>query len=208
MAAVRHEIEAAGGQALDVRTDVTDDGSVEAALDALTARFGALTGLVANAGIAEVGPAEETSADSFRRVVDTNLTGVFISARAAGLRMLASGGGSIVLVGSTFATSAVADWASYSAAKAGVVQLGRVLALEWAPRGVRVNMICPTATLTDQNRQLFEDESFKAAIVSRIPVGRLLEPEELVEPVALLLSKDSAMLTGHSLYVDGGWTLP
>lgn len=205
---VRAEVEAVGGKAIAVRTDVTDEASVEAALDALTDAFGPVSGAIANAGITEVGPAERMDAAAFRRVLDTNLTGVFITATAAGRRMLGNGGGSIVLIGSTFATSAVIDWAAYSASKAGVLQLGRVLALEWATRRVQVNMICPTAALTDQNRELFEDEAFKAAIVSRIPMGRLLEPEELVGPVAFLLGDEGSMITGQALYVDGGWTLP
>ncbi|HLK41731.1 MAG TPA: SDR family NAD(P)-dependent oxidoreductase [Thermoleophilia bacterium] len=204
----RHEIARSGGEAVAVRTDVTDVESVEAALDVVANTFGRLDAAIANAGITEVGPAESTSAESFRRVVDTNLTGVFITAAAAGRRLLAAGGGSLVLIGSTFASSAIVDWAAYSASKAGVVQLGKVLALEWASRGVRVNVVCPTATLTDQNRELFEDEAFKAAIVSRIPLGRLLETEELVGPVAFLISPDAAMVTGQALYVDGGWTLP
>lgn len=206
--AVRDEIAAAGGRAVAVGTDVTDTASVEAALDEVSGTFGGLDAAIANAGITEVGPAESTTAGSFRRVVDTNLTGAFITASAAGRRMLASGGGSVVLIGSTFASSAIPDWAAYSASKAGVVQLGRVLALEWAARGVRVNVICPTATLTDQNRELFADEGFKSAIVSRIPLGRLLETEELVGPAAFLISEDSSMVTGQALYVDGGWTLP
>lgn len=205
---VATEIARAGGAALPITTDVTDEASVRNAVDGIVARYGALNGMIANAGVAEVAPAMDTSVDSFRRVVEVNLIGAFISAREAARIMLAATGGSIVIIGSTFATSAVIDWASYSASKAGAVQLGRVLALEWAHRGVRVNAICPTATVTDQNRELFKDDEFREAIVSRIPLGRLLEPEELVDAAAFLLSDGSTMVTGQALYVDGGWTLP
>jgi len=205
---VSDEINRAGGSSLPVVTDVTDEASVERATRSVVDRFGALEGMVVNAGIAEVAPAIDTPLDSFRRVIEVNLVGAFISARAAARHMLDAGGGSIVIIGSTFATSAVVGWASYAASKAGAVQLGRVLALEWASRGVRVNAICPTATLTDQNRELFEDDRFRRALIDRIPMGRLLEPDELVDTTAFLLGEGAAMITGQALYVDGGWTLP
>lgn len=208
MANVVAKIRERNGEAIAIATDVTEEESVRSAVRSVVDRFGSLDGMIANSGIAEVGPALETSADSFRRVVEVNLVGAFITAREAGKVMIEHGAGSVILIGSTFASSAIVDWSSYSASKAGVLQLGRVLALEWAAQGVRVNAMCPTATLTDQNRALFADPRFEEQIVSRIPVGRLLQPDELTEMAALLLSDATPMITGQAIYVDGGWTLP
>jgi NAD(P)-dependent dehydrogenase (short-subunit alcohol dehydrogenase family) len=116
-------------------------------------------------------------------------------------------GGSIVFISSTFAHVAFPMRSAYAASKAGVAHLARQLALEWAPENIRVNAVGPTATLTDLNRARLSQPAVRDAVVARIPLGRLLDPTDLLGAIAFLAGPDSAMVTGQSLLVDGGWTI-
>ncbi len=185
----------------EVTVEAEIEGSVQLALD----EFGALHGVFVNAGVAAVGPALDLPAEAFADVVATNLTGAFLTARA-GARAMADGG-AVVFTSSSFARRGFVEWAPYNASKSGVAMLAETLAGEWATRGITVHALAPTATLTNVNRALFEDEAFRSGVLSGIPVGRLLTPEELVLPVAFLLSPRNEMMTGHTLYVDGGQSL-
>ncbi|MER7276957.1 SDR family oxidoreductase [Dactylosporangium sp. NPDC000244] len=189
-----------------VEAEVTDEAAMAAAFDTAVSVTGRLLGAVANAGIAFVQPSIAFSAEDFRKTLDVNVVGVFLTTRLAAERL--PEGGSVVLTSSTFSASAFEQWAAYSASKSAVSMLARSLGAEWAPRGVRVNAVGPTATLTDQNRDYLGVPENSAGIVARIPAGRLLEPEELVLPFAFLLSPKNQMITGQTLFVDGGWTLP
>lgn len=197
--------EQAGPSFAYATADVTDEAAVEAAMDRAVETFGGLHGVVANAGIAVVQPALDVSADDFRSVVDTNINGVFITARSGARRM--TEGGSIVLTSSSFARRGFPDWSSYNASKAAVSMLAETLAVEWASRGVRVNAIGPTATLTPVNEALFADPDFTASVVAGIPAGRILDARELILPTAFLLSPLNEMVLGQTLMVDGGQTL-
>jgi NAD(P)-dependent dehydrogenase (short-subunit alcohol dehydrogenase family) len=185
--------------------DVTDEESLDAVMDQAVSTFGALFGVVANAGIAVVQPALEVSASDFRSVVDTNLTGAFLTVRSAARKM--SGGGAVVITSSSFARRGFNDWSSYNASKAGVSMLAQTLATEWIGRGIRVNAVAPTATLTAVNQALFADEAFTAGVLAGIPARRILQAPELVLPFAFLLSPRNEMLIGQTLYVDGGQAL-
>lgn len=185
--------------------DVTDEGELDATMDFAVHTFGSLYAAVANAGIAVVQPAIEVSAGEFRSVIDTNLTGAFLTARSAARRMNDSG--AVVFTSSSFARRGFNDWSSYNASKAGVSMLTQTLATEWIGSGVRVNAIAPTATLTAVNAHLFADEAFSAAVIAGIPAGRILQAPELVMPVAFLLSPRNEMLIGQTLFVDGGQAL-
>ena len=185
--------------------DVTDESQLDAAMDHAVTTFGSLDSVFANAGIAVVQPAMEVSAADFRAVIDTNLTGAFLTARSAVRRM--SAGGSVVFTSSSFARRGFTDWSSYNASKAGVSMLVETLASEWIGQGIRVNAIAPTATLTSVNADLFADPAFSAAVVAGIPAGRILQAPELVLPVAFLMSPRNEMLIGQTLYVDGGQAL-
>lgn len=187
--------------------DVTDGAAVDEVAAAVGAAYGGLDAVVANAGISVVEPALGMAEADFRSVLDTNVTGVFNTARAAARVMAEGSGGSMVLTSSSFARSGFTDWAPYNASKAAVSMLTETLACEWVSRGVRVNAIAPTATLTDVNADLFADESFAAGVVAGIPAGRILQAAELVLPTAFLLSPINSMLIGHTLYVDGGQSL-
>jgi 2-deoxy-D-gluconate 3-dehydrogenase len=170
------------------------------------AEGGALDAAIVNAGASVDVPAFDLTPDDWRAIVDVNLTGAFFTAQAAG-RAMRGRGGSIVFTTSTFAHVAFPLRSVYAVSKAGVAQLTRALALEWAPEGIRVNAVGPTATLTDLNRERLSVPENRDRVVSRIPMGRLLEPNDLVAAVAFLAGPESSMVTGQSLLVDGGWTV-
>jgi len=185
--------------------DVTDEEAMAAVMADVVARHGSLDAVVANAGIAHVEPAADMPIAAFRSVLDTNVTGAFITARAA-YRHLGRGG-AVVFTSSSFARRGFTDWSPYNASKAAVGMLVETLAQEWAGQGVRVNALAPAATLTDVNRALFEDPEFTAGVVAGIPGGRIMDTEEFVLPAAFLLSPHNEMLLGQTLFVDGGQSL-
>jgi len=185
--------------------DVTDEAQVEAVTEAAADRFGGIDAVVANAGISHVAPALDHPADAFRDVLDTNVTGAFLTARCAARRM--GRGGAVVFTSSSFAKRGFTDWVAYNASKAAIGNMVETLAKEWAPQGIRVNAMAPAATVTDVNRTLFENEEFAAGVVATIPGGRIMETEEFVLPVAFLLSPHNELLLGTTLFVDGGQSL-
>ncbi|WP_154769797.1 SDR family NAD(P)-dependent oxidoreductase [Nakamurella alba] len=194
-----------GSTFLAVGADVTDEDQLAAAMDRTVETFGGIDCVVANAGIAAVQPALDMPAEDFRSVLDVNISGVFLTARTAARRM--TGGGTMVLTSSSFAKRGFNDWAPYNASKAAVSMLAQTLTQEWVAKGIRVNAIAPTATLTDVNRALFENPDFSAGVVAGIPSGRIMQTEELVLPVAFLLSPRNQMMIGQTLFVDGGQAL-
>ncbi|MFG6569057.1 MULTISPECIES: SDR family oxidoreductase [Sulfitobacter] len=193
------EIVAAGGAAQALRLDVTDAASVA---EAFTGRRFDI--VVNNAGIAFNGPALETPEENWRQVIDTDLTGVFLVSQAAATAMAADGrGGSIINIASILGKRVAGGLSAYAAAKAAVVQLTRAHALEWARHGIRVNAICPGYIETDINRDFFATAAGQK-LVSRIPVRRLGQMEDLSAPLLLLASDHGRFMTGSELVVDGG----
>ncbi|MCA1688844.1 MAG: SDR family oxidoreductase [Actinobacteria bacterium] len=172
-----------------------------------TLGFGRIDVLVNNAGISLITPAEETSLADWRRVLDVNLTGPFLTSREFGMVMLEQGSGSIVNVSSVAGLLGVADRAAYNASKHGLVGLTRTLAAEWGGRGVRVNAVCPGWVKTemdveDQAGDGYTDED----IEGRVPMGRFARPEDVARAVAFLADPEqSGFVNGHTLSVDGGW---
>jgi NAD(P)-dependent dehydrogenase (short-subunit alcohol dehydrogenase family) len=187
--------------------DVTDETAVDAAMARVVHRHGRLDVLVASAGIAIRRPATELSLADWQKVVDVNLTGVFLCARSAARHMIAGGGGSIVTVASVLGVvgGGVYPNVSYQAAKGGVVNLTRALALEWAPHGIRVNAVAPTYVSTRLTAGLVADPEVLREIESRTPLGRLAEAGEVADAVLFLAGRGSSMVTGHVLAVDGGY---
>ena len=183
-----------------VRVDVSDGDAVRAAF----ADLGPVDAVVSNAGVSERGPALDIDERRWRRVLDTNLLGVFNVAQAAGRTMLEAGGGVILNTASTNGYVGHPFYADYNASKAGVIELTRTLALEWAPT-VRVNAVCPGYVLTPMQEAEYTDEML-AQVDAKIPLRRHARPEEIAAVYAFLASDDAAYITGAAITVDGGET--
>jgi 2-deoxy-D-gluconate 3-dehydrogenase len=201
------EIQAAGRRALALPLDVTQVPMIYSAVDELLAQWGRIDILVNNAGMNIRKPAVEVAEADWDQVLDTDLKGVFFCAQAVGRHMIARGeGGKIINMASQIGLVAYYTRAAYCAAKAGVINLTRVLALEWAPHRINVNAVAPTFVNTPFVAKLLEDESIRSDVLHRIPLGRVAEPEDIVGAVIYLASPAADMVTGHTLVVDGGWT--
>ncbi len=200
-----------GANALPVAMDVTEEGSIVAAFDAAEAHFGTPDTVLANAGMAEAGRAIDLTADQVRRVIDTNFTGVYLTAREAARRMIAAGSkesarGRIVLTGSITAEMTGQGDSAYAASKAAVVHLGRQLAREWARQGINVNTVQPGYILTEIDADWFATPGGKAQI-STWPRRRLTAIEALDDPMLFFASDASAHVTGAHITVDDGQSL-
>jgi NAD(P)-dependent dehydrogenase (short-subunit alcohol dehydrogenase family) len=202
------DIEKAKGGAVAAAADVTDAAQIAAAVTKIETELGPITAAVNAAGIANSARAEDMSVDQWRRVVDVDLTGVFLSCQAEGRAMLRSGGGAIVNIASMSATIANRDLyqAHYNAAKAGVVHLGRSLAWEWARRGIRVNSISPGYTYTPMTRRPEQAEAMEGYALDT-PMGRNAQPEDIAGPAVFLLGPAAGFVTGVDLLVDGGFVI-
>lgn len=195
------EIRAKGGAAHAVALDVTDATSVAAAFDAMPSVPDVV---VNNAGIAETKAALDITPAEWSRVVDTNLTGCFTVAAEAARRMKAAGhGGAIVNIASILGLRVGGMVAPYCASKAGLIQLTKALALEWARDGIRVNALAPGYVETDLNRDFFASDAGQK-MLRRIPQRRLGQVSDLDGPLLLLCSEASAYMTGSVIAVDGG----
>lgn len=200
-------IRALGGRAAFLPVDVTSRESVEALLTSTLAEAGRVDMLVNGAGINSASPYLEVSDDDWQRVLDTNLRGVHFGCQVFGRQMVASPeGGSILNIASVTAHRPLSKVFAYSVSKAGVVNLTRNVARELAPRGVRVNALCPGFFPAEQNRKLLDAER-TASVMRQTPLARFGEPHELVGAALLLLSrKAGSFITGATYYVDGGFT--
>lgn len=200
-------VRAAGRRAMVLTLDVTKVSMIEAAVGTLIQNWGRIDILVNNAGMNIRKPALEVSESDWDSVLDTDLKGVFFCAQAVGRHMVQrGGGGKIVNMASQVGLVAYYTRAAYCAAKAGVINLTRALALEWAPYGINVNAIAPTFVNTPFVAKLLEDESIRADVLHRIPLGRVAEPDDVTGAMIYLCSPAASMVTGHTLVVDGGWT--
>ena len=185
--------------------DVTKIADVERLADDVEREFGKVDILVNNAGINIRGPIQQLTEADWDAVIDTNLKGPFLCARAIGPRMVSRGWGRVINLGSVLGVIALPGRAPYASSKAGIINLTRVLALEWAGTGVTANAICPGAFATEMNRSLLDDPVKYKEFVAQIPMGRWGELEELTGAVVFLASDASSYVTGTPLFVDGGW---
>jgi NAD(P)-dependent dehydrogenase (short-subunit alcohol dehydrogenase family) len=206
--AYAEELRRAGADARAYPCDVSEKSSVAEAAHAVGADLGPCDVLVNNAGIALMGPSLDFPEDQWRRSLDVMTTGVFFCCQAFGAQMVESGGGSIVNIASMNATVAFPMRLAYNAAKAAVVQMTELLAIEWAEHGIRVNAIGPGVTRTALVDKAIKDGFIdERAYMERTPMKRLGKPEEIAKAALFLASEeDSSFVTGHFLVVDGGWT--
>jgi 2-deoxy-D-gluconate 3-dehydrogenase len=186
--------------------DVTDENAVQHVFDAVVAAHGKLDILINHAGIAIRRPAIELELEDWHRVMDVNLTGVFICARQAARHMLAAGSGRIVNMASimSFSGGGLYPNVSYQSSKGAILNLTRALAVEWAPH-IRVNAVAPTWTRTRLIEGFLQNPEIVQALEGMMPMARLAEPHDIVGAVLFLVSRAAAMVTGHTLPVDGGF---
>jgi len=197
---------ATGKRTARFAVDLTRSEEITRLVQEVERTFGPVDILVNNAGINVRGPAPDLREADWDAVVDTNLKAPFLLARALGPGMCARGWGRVLNLGSILSVVAIAGRAPYAASKAGLLNLTRVLALEWAGKGVTVNAICPGPFATDMNRQLLNDPAAYKAFIEKIPMGRWGELHDIAGAAVFLASEAASFVTGSALFVDGGWT--
>ncbi len=203
--ALAQELQAQGQQASYVHCDVGHKADVDALVQQVLALHGRIDVLVSNAGIFKAAPFLEVSESDFDEVLRVNLKGAFLMGQAAARAMKASGGGAIVHMSSVNGVMAIPEIASYNVSKGGINQLTRAMALALADDGIRVNAVAPGTIATELARQaVLTSDAARTKILSRTPMKRLGEPEEVARTVAFLASDASSYITGEILTVDGG----
>jgi NAD(P)-dependent dehydrogenase (short-subunit alcohol dehydrogenase family) len=202
----------AGGRALALAANVADSAEVEAAIAKVVVEFGGLHVLYNNAGCDSKGSVADATDADWERAISVNAKGTFVCSRAAVPHLDASGGGAIINQGSVAALVGVPNFAAYCAAKGAVVALTRSMAIDLAPRKIRVNVICPGTVFTPMMEPMLRargDGDLEAGLAKTLvkyPIGRLGTPEEIARVAAFLASDDSSFLTGAVIAADGGMT--
>lgn len=202
--AVEQEI---GDNALFLQTDVSSRQEVQLMVDTVMERFGRIDALINNAGVHTGGKFWEESEEAWRRIYEVNIMGVVLPSQLITPIMIKQGKGKIVNVSSKAAVVGEPNHAAYSASKGAVMSLTRAMAVELAPLGINVNMICPGTTLTPLGKSALEDPVTKKALESNIPLGRLGQPEDHIGSVFFLVSEESDWCTGQMIIVDGGLSM-
>ena len=204
------EVTGMGGECFVHPLDVTDVASIRAFFQGVVAHYGRIDVVVNNAGYNKLAPALDYDEELYDTIVDANLKNVFFCSQSAAKQMIAQGGGgNIVNISSQAGVVGAPERAPYSGAKGGVNNLTKTLAAEWATHGIRVNAVAPTVTRSPLAEQAMKDSQvFADAIKTKnLLRGDLAEPGEISAPVIFLASDAASMITGHTLVVDGGWTI-
>jgi len=200
-------IRATGRRALPLQMDVTDRAQIGAALAEAVEVLGRIDVLVNNVGIGPPAAAELVTEAAFDQTVAVNLKGTFFVSQEVGRRMIADGrGGRIINLSSQAGFVALPTESVYCMTKAAISHLTRCLAVEWAPHGINVNAVAPTFIRTPGTEKWLSDPVFRSELLSRIPLGRVGEPADVVGAIIFLASPAAAMVTGATLMIDGGWT--
>jgi NAD(P)-dependent dehydrogenase (short-subunit alcohol dehydrogenase family) len=200
-------IKEAGGDALAVAADVSSEADCRGMVERAVAAYGKLNVAFNNAGVGASGFAVADEEEiAFSRLIDVNLKGVFLSMKYEIPAMLAAGGGAIVNTASVAGLVGERGIGAYAASKHGVVGITRTAALDYIGRGIRINAVCPGATRTRILADWFQDPKVEQFILSRHPIGRIAEPEEIGRAVLFLASDDASFVVGQALAVDGGLT--
>ncbi len=195
-----------GGKAIGVACDVTKADDVDALVARTLSEFGRVDILVNNAGINIRGPIETLKEDDWDAVIDTNLKGPWLCCRAVAPHFKKQGSGRVINLSSMLGEISIPDRTPYASSKGGLTLMTKTLALEWAKFGVTVNALCPGPFLTEINTALIKDPALNAAFVSKIPLGRWGDPQELGAVAVFLASDASSFMTGATLFIDGGYT--
>jgi gluconate 5-dehydrogenase len=203
---VAEEIRKAGSNARAFAADVTDLSGLEAISGQVADAFGGVDICFASAGGGLRRGIFETTPEEWHRIIELNLAGTWNTAKTFGRHLIARGGGKFIAVASIHGHVGDPDQSAYAPAKAGIVGLVRVLALEWAPANVQVNCLSPAHIKTQRVQSILDDPEEYARLRGRSPLGRFGDPWELIGPAMFLASDASSFVTGHSLLVDGGWT--
>ncbi|MDH5794328.1 MAG: glucose 1-dehydrogenase [Candidatus Bathyarchaeota archaeon] len=196
-----------GVKVVPVKADVSQEDQVINTVKTAIEKFGSVEMLVNNAGTASISPSIDMSLEEWKKVIDVNLTGVFLCARTAAREMIKKKYGKIVNIASIYgAVGDIFPTAPYYASKGAVINLTRALAIEWAPYKINVNAIAPGFFPSEMTETVFRDENTLKYILSRTPLGRTGEPLDLKAALTYLASPASNYVTGQTLFVDGGWT--
>jgi len=196
-----------GIEAIPVKTDVTQEEQVINMVNTAVEKLGSLEILVNNAGVAALSPSVDMSLEEWKKVIDVNLTGVFLCARTAAREMVKKEYGKIVNIASIYgAVGDVFPAAPYYASKGAVINLTRAFAIEWAPHKINVNAIAPGFFPSEMTAAIFQDEKAMKHILSRTPLARTGEPLDLKATLLYLASPASNYVTGQTIFTDGGWT--
>ena len=201
---VKSEIEGMGRKSEVFVMDVSRVSDIQGLRDFIQDQFGRLDILVNNAGFTVTKPAWEMTEEEWDLMVDISFKGLFFCCQIVGAIMKEQGYGKIINLSSTFSRSIIPGRSVYGGIKAGVSHLTEALASEWAPDGIRVNALAPTAVMTPSRAQLLQGDRLKS-ILSRIPLNRVANSEDLTNASIYLASPASDFVTGHTLFVDGGW---
>lgn len=205
--AVVSEITKAGGKALALQADVSTLSDVQKAVASVVDVFGSLDILVNNAGVYIAHDALTLSEDEWNSVINIDLKGVWLCTKACIPEMLKKGKGKIINITSIAGLIGFEQSAAYCAAKGGVVNLTREMALDYAPKGILVNAIAPGVIETDMTSPMLSDEKSKQSFLEKTPVGRIGKPEDIAFAALFLASEESNFVAGQTIVVDGGWTI-